>query len=195
MLCHEPASFGERTWSCTFSYHAWRYVAGTAFWTTTTYSRGRLQNTAKRFLPFGIGYMAGRLCDRDSGPQYQPNRPTGPARRRMQHKGEGKMEFLVNIKIEWPETMEPNRKAQIIKDEQDHAARLAKDGNLVRMWRVPGRRENWGLWRAGDATQLHEIIASLPVFPWMNVTVLPLAVHPVDPLREQLAATAAGQVI
>jgi len=96
------------------------------------------------------------------------------------------MEFLVNINITWPMDMDPQVKEEIILDEQKHAGNLAAQGNLIRMWRVPGRRENWGLWRANDATHLHDIISSLPVFPYMNVQVTPLAIHPVDPMRREL---------
>jgi muconolactone delta-isomerase len=35
-----------------------------------------------------------------------------------------------------------------------------------------------GLWEAADATVLHEALASLPMFPWMDVTVEALATHP-----------------
>jgi muconolactone D-isomerase len=45
------------------------------------------------------------------------------------------------------------------------------------MWRVPGRRANVGLWEAADASELHELLSSLPVFPWMNIQVRPLAEH------------------
>src|SRR5690606_22407696 len=91
-----------------------------------------------------------------------------------------KMEFLINIKINWPIDMDPVIKENIILEEQEVAGKLASKGHLVRMWRVPGRRENWGLWRARDATQMHEIISSLPVFPYMDVNVYSLAIHPVD---------------
>ena len=91
------------------------------------------------------------------------------------------MEFLVNININWPEGMDPNFKSKISREEREHAADLAAKGHLVRMWRVPGRRENWGLWRAENATEMHDIIASLPVWPWMSVVVHSLAAHPVDP--------------
>ena len=49
---------------------------------------------------------------------------------------------------------------------------------LKRLWRVPGRRAVIGLWDAADATALHEALASLPMFPWMDVTIEPLAMHP-----------------
>ncbi|MFC5749880.1 muconolactone Delta-isomerase [Actinomadura rugatobispora] len=91
------------------------------------------------------------------------------------------MEFLVNIKIEWPADGDPERWARIVAEERAMAARLAEAGHLVRIWRVPGRRENWGVWRASSASELHEILSGLPVWPWMDLTVHPLAWHPADP--------------
>ncbi|MEU3597750.1 muconolactone Delta-isomerase family protein [Streptomyces sp. NPDC006798] len=92
------------------------------------------------------------------------------------------MEFLVNIRIDWPHDMDPERKEEVSAAERARAAELAAAGHLVRMWRVPGRTENWGLWQAADPTELHAIISGLPVWPWMTVTVHALARHPVDPL-------------
>lgn len=95
------------------------------------------------------------------------------------------MEFLTNTKINWPSDMDPAVKEKISREERAHAAELAKKGHLVRMWRVIGRRENWGLWRARDATEMHAIISSLPVWPWMDLTVIALAQHPVDPSPQE----------
>jgi muconolactone D-isomerase len=93
------------------------------------------------------------------------------------------MEFLVNIKLRWSDDMDPVLKERIIREERAHAAELIKQGHLVRMWRVPCRFENWGLWRAKNATELHEIITGLPANPWMyDISVLLLAQHPVDPV-------------
>lgn len=92
------------------------------------------------------------------------------------------MEFLVNIKLRWSEGMDPAFRDKIVKEERAHAAELVKKGHLVRMWRVPCRFENWGLWRARDATQLHEIITGLPAYPYMyDIDVRAMAKHPVDP--------------
>lgn len=91
-------------------------------------------------------------------------------------------EFLVNIQIEWPRDLSEEKIAQLSVDERQMAAELAAAGTLVRMWRVPGRRENWGLWRARDATEMHQIVSELPVWPYMTVSVHPLAQHPVDPV-------------
>ena len=91
------------------------------------------------------------------------------------------MEFLININITWP-TQLPDETIQRISDEERQmAANLTDAGHLVRMWRVPGRRENWGLWRAADPTEMHKIISALPVWPYMQVQIIALAEHPVDP--------------
>lgn len=93
-----------------------------------------------------------------------------------------KNEFLVNIQINWPGDLSAETVARLSDEERQMAAKLAEEGTLVRMWRVPGRRENWGIWRAQDATELHEVISGLPVWPYMTVTVHALAQHPVDPV-------------
>ena len=65
--------------------------------------------------------------------------------------------------------------------ESERAAALAETGHLARLWRVPGQRANWGLWRAADATELHEVLTSLPLWPYMDIEVTALAKHPNDP--------------
>lgn len=73
------------------------------------------------------------------------------------------MEFLVNIKIQWPQSLAAAEKAHIIAAERARAAELAASGHLVRIWRVPCQTANWGIWKAGDATELHDIISGLPI--------------------------------
>jgi muconolactone D-isomerase len=65
--------------------------------------------------------------------------------------------------------------------EAERARQLADAGVLRRLWRVPGRRANWGIWSAASIDELHQAIASLPLFPYLDVTVHPLASHPNDP--------------
>lgn len=93
------------------------------------------------------------------------------------------MEFLINISFNWDEKVPEEERERLRIAERAHAGTLAEKGHLVRMWRVPGRRENWGLWRAKDATEMHAVLASLPIFPWMDIKLYPLADHPVDPAR------------
>lgn len=101
----------------------------------------------------------------------QPSRPAS------------QVEFLVHIEIEWPPDGDPTEFASLNKAERARAAELAAAGSIRRLWRIPGRRANWGLWDAEDATALHAAISSLPLFPWLSIEVHPLAAHPSDPER------------
>lgn len=91
------------------------------------------------------------------------------------------MEFLVEIGVNWPSSNAESRKAELIGAEATRGRELAEEGVIVRLWRIPGRWANVGIWEAPDATRLHQAIASLPFFPWLDVKVVPLAEHPTDP--------------
>ena len=93
------------------------------------------------------------------------------------------MEFLVHIEIEWPADGDPDELARLTGAERERARELSADGTIRRLWRVPGRRANWGLWEAADATALHAALVTLPFFPWLSIEVEPLAAHPSDPER------------
>jgi muconolactone D-isomerase len=93
------------------------------------------------------------------------------------------VEFLVNIEVEWPADGDPDEHARLNAAERTRGAELVASGFIRRMWRVPGRRANWGLWEAENATALHAAIGSLPLFPYLDVDVIALAAHPIDPER------------
>ena len=91
------------------------------------------------------------------------------------------MEFLVEMDVRWPPDGDQADKERLVAAEGRRAGELAAEGTLLRLWRVPGRWANVGLWRAEDATALHAALSSLPLFPWLDVQVRPLAKHPSDP--------------
>ncbi|HEY6990746.1 MAG TPA: muconolactone Delta-isomerase family protein [Bryobacteraceae bacterium] len=70
---------------------------------------------------------------------------------------------------------------ELLRKEAERARELARAGILQRLWRVPGRRANWGLWAAATTDELHAALASLPLYPYLDITVHPLATHPNDP--------------
>ena len=91
------------------------------------------------------------------------------------------MEFLVRIDVRTPVDMDPERLAALQAAETARARELVAEGLLRRIWRIPGRRSNYSLYEAPDATALHAALSSLPLFPYMEIEVSALAVHPVDP--------------
>lgn len=91
------------------------------------------------------------------------------------------MEFLVRIDVRWPAGGDPAQRAELVEKEKARSRELAAAGLLRRLWRIPGRWSNYGLWQAKDATELHAALASLPFYPWLDIDVHPLAQHPSDP--------------
>jgi muconolactone D-isomerase len=91
------------------------------------------------------------------------------------------MEFLVEMELRLPPDMAAERRAELFTAEAARAGELARAGTLRRLWRIPGRTANSGLWEAPDATALHAALESLPLWPWMDMRVTALAAHPNDP--------------
>jgi muconolactone delta-isomerase len=75
--------------------------------------------------------------------------------------------------------------------EADRARELAALGVLLRLWSLPGHGRTLGLWRAGDALEMDEIIRSLPLRVWTQVETIQLAPHPSDPGRMPSASSEA----
>ncbi len=90
------------------------------------------------------------------------------------------MEFLAHMEVSGIQAGSDAETA-LREREAMRARELAVAGTLIRLWRVPGRRENWGIWSAETTDRLHEALTSLPLFPFLRITVYPLASHPNDP--------------
>lgn len=90
------------------------------------------------------------------------------------------MEFLVRIEVSLPPDMPEARRAELAAAERDHGLELRRRGAIQRIWRVPGGLRNVGIWEARDATELHELINGLPLFPWIRADVTALAQHPLE---------------
>jgi muconolactone D-isomerase len=92
------------------------------------------------------------------------------------------MEFLVRIQIDWPADKPEQEREAVFAAELARGQELAREGSLRRLWRIPGRWANWSLYDVPDATALHDALSSLPLYPWMDIDVHPLAEHPNDPV-------------
>jgi muconolactone D-isomerase len=88
------------------------------------------------------------------------------------------VEFLVRSENRLPPTTPPPQREELRAQERTRAQELRDAGILKRLWRVPGRNATVGLYEAGDPAQLHDALMSLPMAPWLDVTVEALATHP-----------------
>jgi muconolactone delta-isomerase len=101
--------------------------------------------------------------------------------------GNAGTEFLTTFTISVP----AGTPAQTVDDTEAREARrandLARQGHLLRLWRLPGRSRALdlsralGLWNAGSPAELRAFLTSLPMDPWMTVETTPLSRHPSDP--------------
>lgn len=88
------------------------------------------------------------------------------------------MRFLVRIDVRLPPSLDDDERARLLERELDRGRELVAAGAIVDIWRVPGGLRNVGIWEAVDATHLHELIASLPLYAYLRAEVTPLARHP-----------------
>jgi muconolactone D-isomerase len=94
------------------------------------------------------------------------------------------MDYLVDFTLTVPEGTPASELEQRTTGEEIRVAELAAQGRALRVWKpLPddGRARAIGLYRAADDTELQAILASLPLWPWMEISVTPLAEHPNDP--------------
>jgi muconolactone D-isomerase len=91
------------------------------------------------------------------------------------------MEFLARLEQSVSPDMDPDRLAEIKAAEYARGRELARAGIMRRIWRLPGRRATMVLYDVASIDELHEVISSLPLFPWFDVTITPLGSHQLDP--------------
>jgi muconolactone D-isomerase len=57
---------------------------------------------------------------------------------------------------------------------------VQRAGKWPEIWRVVGEYANYSVFDVDSHDELHEILQNLPLFPYMDITVVPLAKHPSD---------------
>jgi muconolactone D-isomerase len=102
------------------------------------------------------------------------------------------MDYLVNFTITVPEGTPAAELEQRMAGEVTRVAELAAQSHALRVWKpLPddGRSRAIGLYRAADDTELQAILESLPLRPWMEISVTALAEHPNDPALSSAPAS------
>jgi len=94
------------------------------------------------------------------------------------------MDYLVDFVITVPDDASASEREERTAGEGTRVAELAREGHVLRIWKpLPddGRWRALGLYRAADDEELQTILESLPLYPWMEITIAALAEHPNDP--------------
>jgi muconolactone D-isomerase len=88
------------------------------------------------------------------------------------------MLFHVRMNVNLPLTMPAEQAAQLKADEKTLAARLQHEGKWRHLWRIAGQYANISVFDVASVDELHTLLTSLPLFPYMQIEVMPLCRHP-----------------
>ncbi len=88
------------------------------------------------------------------------------------------MLYHVQMDVRVPHDLDPARFEKLRTEEKARAEALQRDGTWRHLWRVTGRYANISIFDVPDHNALHAILSSLPLYPFMDIVVTPLARHP-----------------
>lgn len=90
------------------------------------------------------------------------------------------MLFHVRMVVRIPLDMDPEVKADLVAREKAYAQEVQESGRWPHLWRVVGEYANVSIFDVESNDALHDLLSGLPLFPYMDITVTPLAKHPSD---------------
>ena len=88
------------------------------------------------------------------------------------------MLFLVRMDVKIPHDVAAAVMDDIKAREKAYSQALQKDGRWLHIWRVVGEYANYSVFDVASNDDLHQILSQLPLFPYMQIHVTPLARHP-----------------
>jgi muconolactone D-isomerase len=88
------------------------------------------------------------------------------------------MLYLVRMDVRIPTGADPKQMDEIKAREKAYSQELQRDGRWVHLWRVVGEYANYSVFDVGSNDELHQLLSALPLFPYMEIHVTPLAQHP-----------------
>lgn len=88
------------------------------------------------------------------------------------------MLYHARMEVRPPHGFDPAELDRLKAEEKRRAQTLQREGKWVHLWRIVGQYANVSVFDVADHDELHDILSSLPLFPFMHIEVTPLARHP-----------------
>ena len=88
------------------------------------------------------------------------------------------MLYCVEMNVEIPPDADAAKIDKLKAEEKIRSQDLQRQGKWPHLWRVAGRYANISIFDVADHDELHTIVSTLPLFPYMSVKVTALAQHP-----------------
>lgn len=88
------------------------------------------------------------------------------------------MLFHVRMDVRIPTDFDPIRADELKRIERERAQDLQSQGKWRHLWRIAGQYSNISVFDVETVQELHDIVSTLPLFPFMEIEVMPLCRHP-----------------
>jgi muconolactone D-isomerase len=88
--------------------------------------------------------------------------------------------FAVTMHVDLPPDLDPAVRAETLAREKAYSQELQRSGEWRHIWRRVGQYSNLSVFDVADNDRLHELLWQLPLFAYMTIEVVPLALHPSD---------------
>jgi muconolactone D-isomerase len=90
------------------------------------------------------------------------------------------MLFLVRMDVRIPHGLDAEVRQETVAREKAYSQELQRAGKWPHIWRVVGEYSNYSIFDVASNDELHDVLSELPLFPYMEISVTPLAQHPSD---------------
>lgn len=88
------------------------------------------------------------------------------------------MLYLVSMQVSLPASIAPEDAERLKAEERARSQELQRAGKMRHLWRVVGQYANVSVFDVDSNDELHTLLSSMPLFPFMTIDVKPLARHP-----------------
>lgn len=88
------------------------------------------------------------------------------------------MLFMVHMLVQIPPDIDPEVANRLKAEEKAYSQKLQQEGKWLHLWRIVGEYANYSVIDVESNDELHSLLSSLPLFPYMKLHVTPLAQHP-----------------
>ena len=88
------------------------------------------------------------------------------------------MLFKVEMDVNIPLGFDAEEAASLKAAEKARFQELQRTGTWRHIWRVVGHYSNVSIFDVPTSAELHDILTSLPLYPFMTMRVIPLCRHP-----------------
>jgi muconolactone D-isomerase len=88
------------------------------------------------------------------------------------------MLFLARMDVQFPPHLSTEDVTCMQGLEKEYSRALQQEGRLASIWRVVGEYANYSVFDVESNDELHQILSSFPMYPFMKIKVTPLAKHP-----------------